>query len=808
MEWTTTHRFSFDVVEDYLSRKLPKLNISLGSLLLVIAISTYALTFSYITILRHHCFQSSGWDLGIFMQSLYTTGFHGKLLGYTLEKPTVNPGGSFLGTHFSPILFLLVPLYRLAPFAETLLILQSVILAMGAFGLYAISLYILRNRFASLSLAISYLLYTPLHALNWFDFHVQAFIPLLFFLMYYFYVKKEYKRSFLFLILLLSTVEMMPVLVFPFGLYCLLSDRKDKRVLTYSLAIMCICIAWFLSASLVKAYLNPMHSTTYGAWHIWGSDYIQMLTNVVTKPVEVLTYFLTVFPLEKALYLLWLTAPLFFLPLVARKEFILLAMPWIALTFISVHTGYFTCQYAAFVAPQIFISTVYGLKRVSEFADDGVIKKALIFKYSKWVLTVIIITFILISPFGVVPQTRQLYIHGLPEDSSHKEVLRQILQLIPSDASVYTSFHIAPHLAHRLELYAHALPDKPPDYIVIDLNSRDSTISMGTFGGTPIMGMRELLGKYNYTLIVSIDGVLIYSRTASTIPILEPITMSFNYKDLILESGRVVRDDTSMSGMVLTHRLGDRHYAFWHSTYIALPQGRYEITYRVKHDEPFEGHLLTLDITSDSGTTSLTRKYVYGHDVTPGVWNDIKLELSIDEPKVSIELRGTHASNATTHYLDFIELKQLSPIANITFGSLGFNYMDLDIVNGEITPNGVVIHERGNPETFWFGLYTMLPPGEYAIKFWLRLDAPYQDDVFSLDIEDFNRTKLAEMDVSAEDFNHMESWQCFSLNFTLSNVAHVVEIRGICVEDASTSFSYLELLEAVNGVTDGVCQMG
>jgi uncharacterized membrane protein len=795
MEWTTTHRFSFDVVEDYLSRKLPKLNISLGSLLLVIAISTYALTFSYITILRHHCFQSSGWDLGIFMQSLYTTGFHGKLLGYTLETPTVNPYGSFLGAHFSPILFLLVPLYRLAPFAETLLILQSVILAMGAFGLYAICYYVLSSRFASLSLAISYLLYTPLHALNWFDFHVQAFIPLLFFLMYYFYLKKEYKRSFLFLILLLSTVEMMPVLVFPFGLYCLLSDRKDKRVLTYSLAIMCTCIAWFLSASLVKAYLNPMHSTTYGAWHIWGSDYIQMLTSVVTKPVEVLTYFLTVFPLEKTLYFLWLTAPLFFLPLIARKEFILLTMPWIALTFISVYTGYFAYQYAAFVAPQIFISTVYGLKRVSEFADDGVMKKALIFKFTKWILMLIIITFILIGPFGVVPQTRQLYIHGLPEDNSHKEVLRQILQLIPSDASVYTSFHIAPHLANRLELYAHAVPDKPPDYIVIDLNSRDSSISLDTFGGTPIMGMRELLGKYNYTLIVSIDGILIYSLTASTIPILEPITISFNYKNLTLESGMVIRDDTSMSGMVLTHRLGDRHYAFWHGPCVALPQGRYEITYRVKHDEPFEGHLLTLDITSNSGATPLTRKYVYDHDVTSGVWNDIKLEFSIDEPKVSIEFRGTYASNATTHYLDFVELKQLSPIANITSGSLGFNHMDLDIVNDEIMANGVVMHEKGDPKTFLFGLYTALPLGEYTVKFWLRLDAPYQGHVFSLDIEGFSRTKLTEMGLSAEDFNQTESWQCFSLNFTLSNVVHIVEIRGICVEDASTSFSYLELLE-------------
>lgn len=791
------YRLRFNV-EVFLSTKVPKLNICLSSFLLGIAVSIYILVFSYFTILRHLFFQSSAWDLGIFMQSLYTTSFHGKIFAYTLEQPVVNPSGSFFGIHFSPILFLLVPLYRLAPFAETLLILQSFILAIGAFVLYLISHHIIENRFASFSLGISYLLYTPLHAVNWFDFHVQAFIPLFFFLMFYFYLKKEYEMSFLFVILLLCIVEMVPILVFPFGLYCLISNRENKKVMIYSVAIMCASIAFFLLASLVKSSLNPMYSNTYGAWQIWGSNIPQIIMNVVTKPVETLTYFLTVFPLEKALYFLWLTVPLFLIPLLARKEFIFLAMPWIALTFLSTYTGYFVYHYGAFVIPQIFISTVYGLKQISNFSDNATIKKSLIFRYSKWVLIGTIIAFLLISPFGIVPQVKSVYVHGLPENSSHKETLRQILQLIPRNASIYTSFHIAPHLANRLELYAHAVPDKPPDYIIVDFKSPDSTISLGIFGGTPIAGMKELLGKYDYSLMVSIDGIYVYSLSEFATPIFKPLNISFNYKDLILDSGRVMQNDASISGMVLNYNPDNWPTRFWHTPHVALPQGKYEILYKVKFDGVLEGHLLTFGITSDSGRKLLARKYVYSHDITPGVWNDVKLEFSINESKAFVEFWEMCPSNTTNHYFDLMMLNQLSLKNDFTFGSISFNHLDLPVVQGKILHNGIVMHEKGDNKTRLFGLYTELPPGEYLVKFWLRVDIPSQSHILSFEVEDFNGTRLTKTTISIEEFNQMKSWQCFSVNFTLNNQTGVVKMQGTCNEETLTSFSYLDVMK-VNG---------
>jgi hypothetical protein len=147
----------------------------------------------------------------------------------------------------------------------------------------------------------------------------------------------------------------------------------------------------------------------------------------------------------------------------------------------------------------------------------------------------------------------------------------------------------------------------------------------------------------------------------------------------------------------------------------------------------------------------------------------------------------------TTQYLDFIELKQSSPVANITFGALSFNYKDLPVVHGKLMPGDLTIHERNDSEPFSLGLYAKAPPGKYTARFWLKIDALSQGRVFSISIDDFNKTNLAQKEIFAEDFDQRESWQCFSLDFVMGNFTSIVEIRGIGSRDSLTSFSYVDL---------------
>lgn len=759
----------------------------------MMAILTYTVVFSVFTILRHYDFQSSGWDLGIYMQSLYTASFHGRPLSYTIEQFTQNPSNLFFGVHFSPLVFSLVPLYRLAPFAETLLVLQSFVIALGAFGLYKLTYFIHANRFVSLSLAASYLLCTPLQAVNWFDFHIQAFIPIFFFMMFLFYVEKKYVWSFVFFLLTISTIELMPVLLFPFGIYCLLNDHKNKKAIIYGLSIMALSILWFLLGAYVKALINPMSSSTFGAWSIWGNGYLQILGTIVTRPLDALIYLFTVYPLEKTLYFIWLMAPLLFLPLFARREFVLLVTPWIVMVFLSTYVGYFTNQYAAFVVPQLFIAAVYGLKQLSKSVEHIEFKKSLLMRYSKWMLWAAIAAFILVGPFAIESQARGVYVHGLPQDTANKAALRNALQLVPDQASVYTTFRIEPHLANRLRIYAQSVPDIAPDFIVLDLKLPDSSISLETLGGPGIVGADDLLNEYNYTLIYSDDGVLVYKLGANSGSANQSIVLTFNYNDLALDFGTLTSDGSSQSGYVLTHRITDWPYGFWHGPYAALPRGQYEVTYRLRSDGVPDGHLLTLDVTSDLGQTLLARKYVYSHDLESDIWQNLTLRFETDEPRVFVEFRGTFAANSTTKELDFIEVRQCSSSANATFGTTDFNHGDMTVMDGNLTSSDVTYRRNTDPTAFSFASYVEAPAGNYSAGLWLRLDSFSQGQLFSLAVHDLDENELARMEVSVADFSGKESWAYFSCSFVANSTNTFLEIIGKADGSVSMSFSYLEL---------------
>jgi len=93
----------------------------------------YAAVTMYITIhLIHDSYHSSAFDLGVFTQELKNT-----LQGQILYSPAI--GGSQFIPHFSPVLFLLVPLYWLFPHAQILLVVQALLLAFGGYLVYVLA---------------------------------------------------------------------------------------------------------------------------------------------------------------------------------------------------------------------------------------------------------------------------------------------------------------------------------------------------------------------------------------------------------------------------------------------------------------------------------------------------------------------------------------------------------------------------------------------------------------------------------------------------------------------------------------------
>ena len=97
------------------------------SMLLVLG---YCVYFSYYTILNHYQLGTSAYDLGAFENTFLQT-LHGEFL------MNAEYGGlSFFSRHFSPVFALWFPVYALFPGPESLLVVQSIFVALAGIPLY------------------------------------------------------------------------------------------------------------------------------------------------------------------------------------------------------------------------------------------------------------------------------------------------------------------------------------------------------------------------------------------------------------------------------------------------------------------------------------------------------------------------------------------------------------------------------------------------------------------------------------------------------------------------------------------------
>ncbi|MEM2486947.1 MAG: DUF2079 domain-containing protein [Candidatus Bathyarchaeia archaeon] len=651
---------SFDALESFLGRKLPWKNIYLSSLFVYIAFLTYAVTFSYFTILRHYCFQSNGWDLGIYMQALYTTAFYGRLLEYTLEHEA-NPANSIFGIHFSPFLFLLVPIYRLFPFAETLLILQSFILALGSLIIYKLSFLKLENRTVSVIISLAYLFSIQLHQTNWFDFHLEAFIPVLVLLTYYYYVKKKFLSSYIFFILALSTFEIMPILLSPLGVYIIIKGLRKKKDVAYGLLAIATCVIWFFVAINTIYNFNPLRLTSYqNPWKKWGDSPANILLGILTNPIEAIRHIFTYHLEAKGLYILSLLLPLMFIPLYAPLEFTLLTLPWMLMAFLSEVTCYFMLQYGCFLIGQLYITTIHGFSNIKKADPDLTLLK----NYARNIFVSSILIFIIAGPFSPIflsnPDIHSaIYVGGFPIPNEHKEFLRNTLKLIPENASVLAQNDIVPHLANRLRIFSFTMSSVPPDYIILDFKSKWIVQSMVVIRSKSTADIAwELLKNHKYSLLISTDGILLF-KLGKEKPILNlPHVFRFDYKNLYMdECGSIIYDATSKSEKVMIFKSSNISSLLWYGPYVPLFPGNYEAIVRVKIKGVINRGFLLIEIVDSSGEGIISRKDVHDYELHENEWYEIKVDFSLSKPVKNVEVRGFAYLNAEEIILDYVELR-------------------------------------------------------------------------------------------------------------------------------------------------------
>ncbi len=401
--------------------------------IIIILITSYTAYFSYYTILKHYTFHSTAYDLGVYMQSFWTT-IHGYGFFYTSLWE-----GSLFAPHFQPIVILILPLYAAFPKAETLLILQSLVLALGALPVYWIAKDKLGAK-AGVVFAGLYLFYPALHGINSFDFHPVAFaIPILLFC-FYMFEKKHYKRAIVLAVLAMMCKENVALVVILMGFYWLWIERRRsighldwkglprEREVVYPLCLSLLGLIWFLVAIYILIpYFNPHGGFSYfGRYEMALND---LLFNIVGK----------------ASYVGYLLAPLAFTSLLHPA--ILIGLPIFIQNLLPAYSGMYeiTNQHPSLLIPWIFIASIYGVKWLSTVLDENIrtVSRRLLWML---LLFVIVVTWI-ISPSPIAPN------RNMPQLTSHTTTLEQAISLIPKDASVYAQNDVFPHICHRVNAY-------------------------------------------------------------------------------------------------------------------------------------------------------------------------------------------------------------------------------------------------------------------------------------------------------------------------------------------------------------------
>ena len=460
---------------------------------LIIAMILYFVIFSYFSSMRYLSGKLGDPDMSTFEQSLYTTIKHGKLQYNTyeershfrfrnqdmpkeemLEKLKTIDGNSHLAVHNSLIFFLLAPLYAVSGNLVPLLIFQTLVLCLGAWAVFLIAREIIDER-TGLFFGLLYLLYFPLHGINYDAFHEFGFLitPILF--SFYFLMKKKFIPFWIMILIALSCKEDIPFLIAAYGLYMIYLAWKEKKdgkwkesllknpVLLNGTAMFILSVFW-----LILSIYVIIPSFRAGDFHLTGERYAQfgnsfgeVAKNIILKPGLVIK---TVCQYPKLTFLIEIIAPLAFMSLFCLPA-LLVSFPNLLINLLSSFSVMYNTgsRYPAPIVPFVFISAILGFSQFVNNAKTEEQRKTRYFRTMKIAFFISIVGALFFNPSPLRVGWK------VPKITQHRRTSWKIIKEIPKEASLSTQVDLFLFTNRRLKGYVGYREDV--EYILVDIGS-------------------------------------------------------------------------------------------------------------------------------------------------------------------------------------------------------------------------------------------------------------------------------------------------------------------------------------------------
>ncbi|GLV56946.1 hypothetical protein KDH_37850 [Dictyobacter sp. S3.2.2.5] len=499
---------------------------------------------------RHLAFQTNAEDFGIMDQSIWNTA-HGNLLHDTIcniinDTNCASPDGYVrFAIHFEPILFPISLFYYIWSDPRILFVIQTIIVALGAYPAYWLARLRLGNEWLAGTFALLYLIYPAQLQATTSDFHAVTLTASLLLFMLYFMYTRQTLWLFVFALLAMACKEDIPLVVLTFGLWSVIFQRRWKS----GLALALLGLVWFVVATQVimphfSPTGQPLLISRYGGSAGGGS----LIKDAFVHPVSFLhTY---VFEYHHLAYIHAVLAPagyiprphgggIFYLPMLAPWVLVM-ATPSLAINLLSSnpqqYSGLF--HYNAEVVPVIIFSTIEALVVVrwlarhalAALASRGIVlarTSSDIGRFLPRILTWVLVLGVIFSALR-----SDYYFHGQlpfsigfqwPQTTPHMDLAQHFMDMIPEDASVSAQTKLVPHLSHRASIYMFPyaadpkyLNGRPADrlaeYVLLDVTG---DIYPYFEAQQYTSEVKTVLASGNYGVLAAQDGYLLLKRGLS-----------------------------------------------------------------------------------------------------------------------------------------------------------------------------------------------------------------------------------------------------------------------------------------------------
>jgi len=373
----------------------------------------------------HRGLGTSSFDVGLYDQGVWLLSrFHAPFV--TLM------GRNLFGDHASLILIFVAPLYWIWPGTETLLALQSVVVAAGALPIYFFARRHLNSAALGCAFAVAWLVNPAVNGTIFENYHPDSFLGLFVPIAIVAALTKRWRWYWVAVVLSLLVKEDVVLVVVPLGAMVAMRGETRRGLLTIGAGVTAALLGMFV---LMK---NLIGVPTRNGWRIPFGGISGFIKESFTNPTNVIEYLSS----EGRLMYWWkMFAPFALLSFLAPEVAVISVLVLIGNTvsnfWYQFHIEY---HYSLVAVPALLIAAIVGVGRVGIGLRRVLV--AVVLVSSLWCA----------SLWSYVPFRLDEYPHW---GAQHPVALaaEEMYAQIPPNAKISVLYSTAPHLAHRTEIY-------------------------------------------------------------------------------------------------------------------------------------------------------------------------------------------------------------------------------------------------------------------------------------------------------------------------------------------------------------------